>query len=48
MELLRRGMTGPQVEMLQLALLRAGYNIKGTNNGIDGIFGSSTYLAVRE
>lgn len=48
MEILRRGMTGPQVEMLQLALLRAGYNIKGNNNGIDGIFGNSTYLAVRE
>ena len=48
MILLRRGDRGPQVEMLQLALLRAGYNIKGRNKGIDGIFGESTYLAVRE
>ena len=43
MILLRRGDRGPQVEMLQLALLRAGYNIKGRNKGIDGIFGESTY-----
>lgn len=48
MKILRQGMTGPQVEMLQLALLRAGYSIKGANNGIDGIFGNSTYLAVRQ
>ena len=48
MILLRRGDKGPQVEMLQLALLRAGYNIKGRNKGIDGVFGESTYLAVRE
>lgn len=46
MKILRRGMQGPQVEMLQLALIRAGYNINGSNNGIDGIFGSSTYNAV--
>lgn len=46
MRLLRKGMTGPQVEMLQLALARAGYNIKGANDGIDGIFGDSTYRAL--
>ena len=27
MKILKRGMRGPQVEMLQLALIRAGYNI---------------------
>ncbi|MBQ1279169.1 MAG: peptidoglycan-binding protein [Clostridia bacterium] len=48
MKLLRFGMEGPHVEMLQLALLRAGYNIKGANKGIDGIFGSSTLSAVKE
>ena len=48
MQLLRLGMRGPHVEMLQLALLRAGYNVKGSNDGIDGIFGNSTYLAVRQ
>ena len=46
MKILKRGMRGPQVEMLQLALIRAGYNIKGANNGIDGIFGDSTFNAV--
>lgn len=39
-------MRGPQVEMLQLALIRAGYNINGANGGIDGIFGESTWNAV--
>ena len=48
MKILRQGMTGPQVEMLQLAVLRAGYNIKGENEGMDGVFGGSTYSAVRE
>lgn len=48
MQLLRLGTRGPSVEMLQLALLRAGYNIKGSNNGIDGIFGNSTESAVRQ
>ena len=46
MKILKKGMRGPQVEMLQLALIRAGYNIKGQNNGIDGIFGDSTYNAL--
>ena len=46
MKILRRGMRGPQVEMLQLALIRAGYNINGANGGIDGIFGESTWNAV--
>ena len=48
MKLLKFGMEGPHVEMLQLALLRAGYNIKGANKGIDGIFGSSTLSSVKE
>lgn len=39
-------MSGPLVEMLQLALIRAGYTLNGQNNGIDGIFGDSTYRAV--
>ena len=47
MKLLKFGMRGPSVEMLQLALLRAGYNIKGSNKGIDGIFGSGTEKAVK-
>lgn len=46
MKILKRGMRGPQVEMLQLALIRAGYNINGANGGIDGIFGESTWNAV--
>lgn len=46
MKILRRGMRGRQVEMLQLALIRAGYNINGANGGIDGIFGESTWNAV--
>ncbi len=42
MDLLRRGSRGPQVEMLQLALNRAGYQ-----TGVpDGIFGANTENAV--
>lgn len=41
MEILSYGSSGPYVEMLQLALIRAGYSLK-----IDGIFGTSTQRAV--
>lgn len=46
MKQLKIGMKGVAVEMLQLALVRAGYNISGANKGIDGVFGRSTYDAV--
>jgi g-D-glutamyl-meso-diaminopimelate peptidase len=44
MKTLRLGSEGPQVEMLQLALTRAGFPPAG---GIDGDFGSGTYNALR-
>ncbi len=47
MKLLRFGTRGPQVEMLQLALIRAGYNLSGVNDGLDGIFGSKTLNKVK-
>lgn len=43
MKVLRQGARGPQVEMLQLALRRAGYDI-----GIDGIFGRRTADALSD
>ncbi len=43
MQILRRGSTGPQVELLQLGLSRAGYLAP---SGIDGIFGGATQRAV--
>lgn len=43
MQILRRGSYGPQVELLQLALSRAGYL---PARGVDGIFGSATQAAV--
>lgn len=43
MQILRRGSRGPQVELLQLGLSRAGYL---PSQGIDGIFGSATQTAV--
>ena len=43
LELLRPGDSGPQVELLQLGLTRAGFNPGET----DGIFGSQTQFAVR-
>ena len=44
MKVLRRGSLGPQVQLLQLALSRAGYLNAA---GIDGVFGSVTYGALR-
>lgn len=44
MKTLRQGSEGPQVEMLQLALTRSGFPPSG---GIDGIFGTGTYNALR-
>lgn len=44
MKTLRLGSRGPQVEMLQLALIRAGFTPAG---GIDGVFGQGTYNALR-
>jgi g-D-glutamyl-meso-diaminopimelate peptidase len=44
MKVLRRGSTGPQVQLLQLALSRAGYLSAA---GIDGVFGGVTYAALR-
>lgn len=46
MIILKQGSKGPQVSMIQLALLRAGYSLRGNNKGIDGYFGSSTYAAI--
>ncbi len=43
MKTLRFGSQGPQVELLQLALLRAGY----TPGAVDGIFGQNTLVALR-
>jgi len=43
MQILRRGSIGPQVELLQLGLSRAGYL---PDRGIDGIFGPATQRAV--
>ena len=43
MQILRRGSTGPQVELLQLGLSRGGYL---PVSGIDGIFGTATQNAV--
>lgn len=43
METLRSGSRGPSVELLQLALLRAGFDPKG----IDGIFGPNTKAALQ-
>ena len=43
MQILRRGSVGPQVELLQLGLSRAGYL---PAQGIDGIFGPATQGAV--
>jgi len=42
LRVLRRGMSGPQVEFLQLALTRAGYALAK-----DGVFGRATENAVR-
>ena len=43
MQILRRGSYGPQAELLQLALSRAGYL---PAQGVDGIFGNATQAAV--
>ena len=43
MQILRRGSYGPQAELLQLALNRAGYL---PAQGVDGIFGNATRNAV--
>jgi g-D-glutamyl-meso-diaminopimelate peptidase len=43
MKILRRGSAGPQVQLLQLALSRAGYM---QASAIDGIFGSATANAL--
>ncbi|MBR2879803.1 MAG: peptidoglycan-binding protein, partial [Oscillospiraceae bacterium] len=43
MQILRRGSYGPQAELLQLALNRAGYL---PAQGVDGIFGNATQAAV--
>ncbi len=45
MTTLRQGDTGPQVQLLQLALTRAGFPPRG---GTDGIFGSGTAASLRE
>lgn len=47
MKVLKYGTKGPQVEMLQLALIRAGFDVQGENSGIDGLFGNSTLNAVK-
>ena len=41
---LRKGASGNITKLLQEKLVKLGYN----TNGVDGIFGSGTYTAVRE